>query len=408
MSVDATANKSLCFAEFIALMALMMSLVALAIDAILPALGLIETSFGVQSSQDIQLVVSLLLLGLAIGQLFFGPLSDSFGRKPIVFTGYMVFFAGTLTCVFSSSFEGLLIGRFAQGFGLAAPRVLTMAIIRDQYAGRSMAQIMSFIMMVFILVPMLAPILGQAILLFATWPMVFGVMLMVGMVSLLWFALRQPETLKPQFRRPFKARVLFDTFKEVCRNRVAIGYTLTAGMISGAFITYLASAQQLFQQAYGLGGYFAFYFAGLALVIGVSSFFNGRVVLQKGMQYMVFRACIGLFVSSSLFFLLALSQLGMPPLTWTSVFLVIAFGCIGVLFGNLNSLAMEPLGHLAGIGAAVVGSLSTLIAVLIAVSVAQFFNHTMLPLAAVFTLAAAGAGLMTCWIEKNRTLEVTP
>ena len=140
----------------------------------------------------------------------------------------------------------------------------------------------------------------------------------------------------------------------------------------------------------------------LAFAIGISSFLNGKVVLRKGMQYMVFRACLGLFISSLGFLMVALSQQGMPPLSWTTVYLLAAFGCIGVLFGNLNALAMEPLGHLAGIGAAVVGALSTLIAALIAITVAQFFNNTMLPLTTAFTLAAAGAGLVIYWVEKNR------
>jgi len=406
-SHNTSSVKSLPFAEFVALMALMMSLVALSIDAILPALGLIESALNVQSSQALQLVITSLILGLGIGQLLLGPLSDSFGRKPIVYIGFGIFFCGSLLCIFAPSFDVLLIGRFIQGLGLAAPRVLTTAIIRDKYAGTQMAQVMSFIFVVFIIVPMLAPLLGQFILLWARWPMVFGAMLVIGAISGGWFALRQPETLNPQYRQPFKLNVLVAAFKQVCQTRVAIGYTLTAGIVSGAFYTYLGSAQQLFQQAYGLGDSFALYFAALALAIGLSSLFNGKMVVIKGMQYMVWRALTVLAISSVLFMAIVLSGAGLPPLSWTTGYLIVAFCSIGILFGNLNALAMEPLGHLAGMGAAVVGSLSTLIAAGFAITVSVFFDHTMLPLTATFLIAACAAGLISYCVEKDRNVEET-
>ena len=399
--------KSLSFYEFVALMALMMSLVALSIDAILPALGLIAHDLDVISSQTLQLVITSLFVGLGIGQLLLGPLSDSFGRKPVIYLGYVIFFAGSLLCVYAPTFEILLIGRFIQGLGLAAPRVLTTAIIRDKYAGREMAQVMSFIFVVFIIVPMLAPLLGQFILLWAGWPMVFGAMLAIGIVALVWFAIRQPETLKPQYRQPLRLQNLWAALKQVCQNRVAIGYTLTAGIISGAFFTYLGSAQPLFQQAYNLGDSFALYFAGLALAIGLSSLFNGKMVVIKGMQYMVWRALAGLAISSAVFLIIVVQQQGMPPLMWTTVYLVLVFSCIGILFGNLNALAMEPLGHLAGMGAAVVGSLSTLISAGLAIALSRFFDHTMVPLTATFLGAALAGAIISSWVEKNRSVEVS-
>jgi len=405
--VNTSPVKSLSFYEFVALMALMMSLVALSIDAILPALGLIANDLEVISSQTLQLVITSLFVGLGIGQLLLGPLSDSFGRKPIIYLGYVIFFAGSFLCVFAPTFEILLAGRFIQGLGLAAPRVLTTAIIRDKYAGREMAQVMSFIFVVFIIVPMLAPLLGQFILLWAGWPMVFGAMLAIGIVALVWFAIRQPETLKPQYRQPLRPQNLWAALKQVCQNRVAIGYTLTAGIISGAFFTYLGSAQPLFQQAYNLGDSFALYFAGLALAIGLSSLFNGKMVVIKGMQYMVWRALTGLAISSAVFLIIVVQQQGMPPLMWTTIYLVLVFSCIGILFGNLNALAMEPLGHLAGMGAAVVGSLSTLISAGLAIALSRFFDHTMVPLTATFLGAALAGAIISYWVEKNRCAEVT-
>jgi len=385
--------------EFIALMALMMSLVALAIDAILPALGVIQTSLELSEHDDIQMIVSILLLGLGVGQLVFGPLSDSFGRKPLVYCGYGVFIIATIVCVMAQSYQWLLFGRFMQGVGLAAPRVLSMAIIRDKYAGPQMAQIMSFIMVFFILVPMLAPLLGQAVLWIAPWQAIFLIMLLIGLTSLTWFGLRQPETLKPQYRKKLSIKVFVETFIEVITTPISIGYTLSAGIVSGAFVAYLASAQPLFGQVYQLGDMFALYFAGLAFVFAISSYFNGRWVVIKGMSYLVLRAFLGLVLSSVVFLVLASIHDGLPPLSWVSAYFVIAFACMGIIFGNLNALAMEPLGHLAGMGAAVVGALSTLVAGLLALVIGSLYNGTVLPLVAGFAVTGTVAGLIALSLE---------
>lgn len=385
--------------EFIGLMALMMSLVALAIDAILPALGLIESALNVGADDNIQMTVSLLLLGLGIGQLVFGPLSDTYGRKPLVYAGYLVFIAATLLCINATSYHWLLIGRFLQGFGLAAPRVLSMAIVRDQYVGRQMAQIMSFVMVFFILVPMLAPLMGQAILWLAPWHAIFYAMLSIAIISLLWFALRQPETLNDEYRKPFKASVLRKTLIEIMTTPVSICYTVSAGILSGAFIAYLASAQPILGQLYQLEEQFALYFAGIALVYGLASFINGKLVMRKGMPYLVLRAFIVLFIVSVSFWGVAKQFDGVPPLNWLVAYFVIVFGCVGIIFGNLNALAMEPLGHLAGMGAAIVGALSTLIAALLALAIGSLYNDTVLPLVGAFTLTSAIAGFIAYCVE---------
>lgn len=394
-----TEKSSLGKVEFVGLMALMMSLVALAIDAILPALGLIETTLNLVANDDIQMTVSLLLLGLGVGQLIFGPLSDTFGRKPLVYTGYVVFIGATLICINATDFTWLLIGRFLQGLGLAAPRVLSIAIIRDQYVGPQMAQIMSFIMMLFILVPMLAPLLGQGILWFAPWQTIFYLMLLIGVVSLLWFALRQQETLKPQYRKPLSAKVFYATFKEVVTTPVSVFYTLSAGILSGAFIAYLASAQPLFGQVYALGDNFALCFAGIAFFYGLASYANGKLVVIKGMAYLVLRAFVVLFITSLSFWLFSLWHDGLPPLAWLIGYFLVVFGCVGIIFGNLNALAMEPLGHLAGMGAAIVGAISTLVASLLALVIGSLYNGTALPLVGAFAVTSGIAGLIAFSIE---------
>lgn len=386
-------------------MAFMMSLVALSIDAIMPAMTMIETSLQLTASQDIQLVISLVLLGQGFGQLLFGPLSDTFGRKPLIYAGYSVFLVSTVVCMYAQTYEALLIARFMQGFGLAAPRVLTMAIIRDKYAGPRMAQVMSFIMVFFILVPMIAPLMGQGILLVAEWHAIFGVMLTFGILSLIWFALRQPETLSPEHLKELKISVLWATCREVLTTPVAMAYTLAAGILSGAFISYLASAQQIFGNQYELGEYFAVYFAGMALVYGIASFFNGKFVVRKGMQYMVLRAFAVLVTASIVFMPIVISEDYMPPLTWTTAYFVVAFASVGILFGNLNSLAMEPLGHLAGFGAAVVGAVSTLTAVAIALFIGSLFDNTLLPLMLGFCGCSIAAAVVVFAIERFRTVE---
>lgn len=388
-------------------MAFMMSLVALSIDAIMPAMTMIESSLNLTPSQDIQLVISLVLLGQGIGQLVFGPLSDTFGRKPLIYAGYAVFLVATLVCMWAPTYESLLIARFIQGFGLAAPRVLTMAIIRDKYAGPLMAQVMSFIMVFFILVPMIAPLIGQGILLVADWHAIFAVMLVLGIISLIWFAIRQPETLADDNRKALKPSVLWNTCKEVFTTPVSMAYTLAAGILSGAFISYLASAQQVFGVTYELGEYFALYFSGLALIYGLASFFNGKLVVRKGMQFMVFRAFSVLVASSVIFMATVIWQDYAPPLSWVTFYFVVSFASVGVLFGNLNSLAMEPLGHLAGFGAAVVGAVSTLTAVSIALFIGSLFDGSIWPLTLGFCGCSIASAVVVFAIERFRTSEET-
>ena len=192
--------------EFVARVALMISLVALSIDAMLPALPAIGAELGVRQANDAQLVISALFLGLAIAQMVYGPLSDSFGRKPVIYAGFAIFIAGCLLSILASGLEVMLLGRFLQGIGAAGPRIVTMALVRDQYSGRAMARIMSLAMAVFIMVPVLAPAIGQAILLVAHWRAIFGMLLAVALIALVWFALRQPETLPPARRAPFSLR----------------------------------------------------------------------------------------------------------------------------------------------------------------------------------------------------------
>lgn len=388
--------------EFVALMALMTSLVALAIDAMLPALPLIGGDLAFPTANSTQWVVTMIMIGMAGGQLVYGPISDTTGRRPPVFAGLFVFAVGCLLSWFAQDFTTMMAGRFLQGFGVAGPRSVSIALIRDLYEGREMARVLSLIMSVFILVPIAAPLLGQAILLVASWRAIFGSFLALTVLVTVWFALRQPETLPPERRREFSLGQLRASFLLVLRERSAMGFTLTAGLSSGAFIGYLSSSQQIFQDQYGVGDRFALYFGILAAAIGVAARVNGRLVMRVGMFGLATWALRVLALTSSGFVLYAWSRAGHPEFAALMAYLVVAFFCIGILFGNMNSLAMESLGHVAGVGAAVVASVSLAVSVLLGGTIGQLFDGTVLPLVGGFAVLSALSLPLMRWSGARR------
>ena len=390
------------YGEFVALVALMTSMVALSIDAMLPALTTIGAELGARQANDAQLILSALFLGLALAQMIYGPLSDSVGRKPAIYLGFALFIAGCLLSALATSFNAMLVGRFLQGIGAAGPRIVTIAIVRDQYEGRAMARIMSSVMAVFILVPALAPGLGQIILLVASWRAIFGMFLGVAVIAVVWFALRQPESLLPARRASFSLRRIAGAVREVCAHRVALAYTIAAGLIFGALVGYLTSAAQIFQGQYGLGERFPLYFAVLALAIGLASYVNSRLVMRYGMTLLSGAAVTGLAGLSLGFFGIALAAAGDPPLWSLMAYLVPAFFCMGILFGNFNALAMEPLGHVAGVAASVIGSLTTFISLLLGTLIGRSYDGTVLPLVGGFAILGLAAAALMRWAERGR------
>jgi DHA1 family bicyclomycin/chloramphenicol resistance-like MFS transporter len=376
------------------MMAMLTSLVALSIDAVLPALPAIGGDLGVERANDNQLIISMLFLGFALGQMIYGPLSDSTGRKRAVYLGLALFIAGCVLAIAAWSFPAVLLGRFLQGVGVAGPRTITIALVRDQYAGRDMARVMSFVMAVFILVPMVAPTLGQVVLVLAGWRAIFGGYLGMAVIAGLWFALRQRETLPAEKRIPLSPGRLGLAVREVCRSRVALGYTLAAGLVFGSFLGYLNSAQQILQEQYALGAQFPAYFAVLAIALGGASISNSRLVMRHGMRPLVVRSLAMVVVASVTFLGVAWLDAGRPPLWGLMAYLILVFFGIGILFGNLNALAMEPLGHVAGTGAAVVGSFSTLISLGLGTMIGQSYNGTVLPLILGFAVLSMAGGLV--------------
>jgi len=343
----------------------------------------------------------VLFLGLAFGQLFFGPLSDSIGRKPAVYAGLAIYIAGSLLSVVAGSFSVMLGGRLLQGLGISAPRAVTLALVRDRYKGRLMARVMSFATTILILTPMVAPTLGQTILLVAGWRGIFGSFVLMAIFIGFWFALRMPETLPPEYRAPFSLRRMVDATREIARNRIALGYTVSAGLVSGAFLGYLNSAQQIFQEQYALGKLFPLVFGIISVSIGLASLLNARLVMRFGMRFLVWRSLYVIVGLSALAIGIAALLNGHPPLGLFVAYIMVTFFCVGILFGNQNALAMEPLGHLAGIGAAIVGSLSTLLSMPLGTMIGQSYNSTVIPLIAGMALLAGLSVLVVRWAESK-------
>ena len=389
------------FREFVALMAMMMSLTALSIDAMLPALSQIGADLGVVEPNDNQLIISILFLGLAIGQLFYGPLSDAIGRKKAVYIGLVFFSVGCLISIFSENLFIMLLGRALQGFGLSGTRTISVAIIRDRFKGDKMAQVMSFVMATFIIVPTIAPFMGQGILLIAHWSFIFWTILGLGLVLFIWFSTRQQETLKKENRINFERRKMLLAAKEIFTTRSVIGHTIAAGFISSAFVGFLNSSQQIFQVQYELGEKFPMFFAMIALSVGIASFINGKMVVKHGMRKMVKWASIGVSLFSFIFLAVIFGFIPSPSLVLFMLYLCATVFCTGILFGNLNSLAMEPLGHIAGMGAAIVGSISTFISVPFGMYIGLSYNGTVVPLVIGFAVFGTLAMLVVLFFAKT-------
>ena len=365
--------------EFIIVMASLMSLVALSIDALLPAISDISKSIHIVDPKNNQLFITMIFLGLGFGQLISGPLSDSFGRKPVIYVGFIVFAFASLICVFASSLEMMIVGRLLQGIGLSAPRTISIAMVRDRFSGNYMAKVMSFIVVIFILVPVIAPALGKLMLDSYGWRSIFYSQLVFGFFVMIWFWKRQPETLKSENKKKFKFSLFIDGAKEFLKHKNAIIFTLFSGFITGSFMVYLSASQIIFEQQYNLKEEFPFIFAGLAISIGLATFLNGNLVVRLGMFKLVSIFTV-VFTIVPFLYILLFSGESNPSIYILLLFFGVQFFSIGFLFGNTRALAMESIGHIAGVGAAINGFGSTIMAVPIATFIGSFISDRALPL----------------------------
>jgi DHA1 family bicyclomycin/chloramphenicol resistance-like MFS transporter len=374
-------------------MALMMSIVAISIDALLPALGLIGGEMRIVHENDVQLVIGFIFAGMAIGQLIAGPLSDALGRKPILFAGIALYLAGSVFCYFAQEFNLLLTGRFIQGLGVAAPYVTAVSVVRDKYSGRDMARIMSIVMMIFIIVPAIAPTLGQVVMHNAGWRAIFLLYIVYSITIGLWIAFRLEETLPREKRSRLEASAFIHGFKTVIGNKTTAIYMVCMGLLFGSFIGYLGASQQIFQVQFGVGEAFALYFGGLALVLGVASLANSKLVVKLGMR----RICLwamGTVVAISAVFLGLHYVVETVTLPMFLCYASVLFFMFGLMFGNINAIAMEPMGEVAGMASAIIGSVSSIMSIGLGTMIGQMYDNTLVPIAAGFTVLGCGAWVL--------------
>jgi DHA1 family bicyclomycin/chloramphenicol resistance-like MFS transporter len=324
------------------------------------------------------------------GPLLFGPISDSIGRKPVVYIGFGLFVLASILCVSSGSLGWMIFGRYLQGAALSAPRTVSIAMIRDKFSGDFMARIMSFVTAIFILIPVVAPALGKTILDAFGWQAIFHFQVLFGVGVAIWFWLRQPETLTVENRKTFRPIVLWSGFGEVLQYRTTVIFTLIWGMITGSFLVYLSTTQVIFEIQYGVEDLFPYLFAALAITIGGATLVNGSLVLKYGMLRLIATSLLG-FTLIALFYLLLYYGKENPPIAVLMAFLCLQFFAVGFLFGNLRAMAMQPLGHIAGLGAAITGFIATIISVVLSSWIGSFLEDTVIPLFTGFL----GCGLLS-------------
>ncbi len=375
-------------AEFIALIAALFAINALAIDIMLPTLGVIANDLGVAAGNERQYIISTYLLGFGAAQFLFGPLTDRYGRRIPLIIGLVVYFGAAMVAAFSNNFETLLALRLLQGMGAAVTRVAGQAAIRDRYESREMAEVMSLVFMVFLTVPVIAPAIGQTILIFLEWHAIFIGMGIGALLVTVWSVFRFDETLRPENMRLLTSESIFGGFMIVISNRMALFYALASTFIVSALLGFINSAQQIYVEIYDLGDWFPLAFAAVSLLMAVSSFLNSRAVRRFGQRRLSHGSVILFTLISAVW--LAISYIGNPPFwLFLSLFAAIMF-TFGWCSSNLNALSLEPLGSVAGTASSVYGSIQTVLSALLGMLVGQMFDGTQLPLAAGFT----GFGLL--------------
>jgi len=393
-------HRPMGFPEFVVIIASIMALNPLAMDMMLPALPNIASAFHLADANRPQMVLSTFIIGFGVGQFAMGPLSDRFGRRPMLLGGMVVYGIASLLAIAAPTFETLLLARALQGLGTSATRVIATSIVRDCYAGRRMASVMSLAMMVFIAVPVLAPSFGQVVLLLAQWRGIFIVLMLYGVVALIWTSLRMPETLPPARRRSLAVRDVYDAFRQTVTNGQTLGYALTAGGVVGSLFAFVFCAQQVFTDIYGLGHYFPIAFAACAIGTAIAGFINSRFVDRLGMRVISHGALLGYVAISGI--MLAAAKLQMLPLPLFMALSALMMFSFGLMISNFTALAMEPQGRIAGTASSLYGSITTLLGIGIGTKMGQDYDGTLLPFATGFFLCTLASLAVVLVVEKGR------
>ena len=393
-------HRPMGFPEFVVVIASIMALNPLAMDMMLPALPNIGSAFHIEVANRPQMVLSTFLLGFGVGQFVMGPLSDRFGRRPVLLGGMAVYCIASLLAIAAPSFETLLLARALQGLGTSATRVIAVSIVRDCYAGRKMASVMSLAMMVFITVPVIAPSFGQAVMLLTQWRGIFIVLMLYGVAALIWSALRMPETLPVSERKSIAIRDVLGAFRQTVTNRQTFGYALAAGGVMGSLFAFVFSSQQIFTEIYHLGHYFPLAFAAIAVGVAIAGFLNAKIVGRVGMRVMSHTALVIFVAVAGTMF--AATRLQMLPLPLFMVLAGLMMFAFGLMMANFTALAMEPQGHIAGTASSLYGSITTLLGIGIGATIGQDYDGTLVPFTTGFFLCTLSALAVVLVVEKGR------
>lgn len=393
-------HRPMKFLEFVLVIAGIMALNPLAMDIMLPSLPNIGASFGIIDANRLQTVLSTFLFGFGLGQFVIGPLSDRLGRRPVLLVGMAVYCAASLLAIVAPSFETLLLARALQGLGTSATRVIATSVVRDCYAGRRMASVMSLAMMIFIAVPVIAPSIGQLIMLMAEWHGVFVVLTVYGFLALIWCALRMPETLPPSERKSLAIRDVLDAYRQTVTNRQTLGYALASGAVQGTLFAFVFTAQQVFTEIYHLGHYFPLAFAAIAIGIAIAGFLNSRFVGRLGMRVISHGALVGYVVVAAV--MMAAARTGMLPLPLFVALSALMMFAFGLVFANFTALAMEPQGHIAGTASSLYGTITTLLGIGIGYMIGQDYDGTLLPFTTGFLICTLASLAIVAVVEKGR------
>lgn len=404
-SAAPVARPGIGFKEFVALMAALMAVTAFSIDAMLPVLPQIGQSLQLVSENDQQWVVTAFLLGFGAGQLVYGPLSDRFGRKPVLLAGLAIFVVFTVAAVFATSLEVMIAGRALAGAGAAATRVLVISIIRDCYSGRRMARVMSLTFIVFLAAPVIAPAIGEEIAVVAPWRWIFGALALFGMAAAAWAAWRLPETLNPDDRRELSPAGVIEALRIVLSERAALGYMLASTAVFGSLYGFINSAQQVFAESLQAPELFTTVFALVAGGMAASSFINSRIVERLGTRRVSHGALLGFIGFSSAHALVALS--GGEGLWTFAAFQTATMFCFGLVGVNFNSMAMEPLGRIAGTGSSVLGAVTVIGGAVIGLIMGQQYDGTVIPLTVGFAACGFASLAIVLVTEKGRLFRPT-
>ena len=388
------------FTEFVAIIAMIMALNAMAIDVMLPALPAIGDALNIIEENNRQLILTMYLAGFGGAQLFFGPLTDALGRRKVLIGGLTLYSLASVWAIFAADLDTLLVARVLQGVGCAGARVAALSVVRDCYTGRSMGKVMSLVMMVFMAVPVIAPSVGQVVLLMAGWHWIFAFLLFSGLAVLAWSMLRMPETLAPDRRRPIEFSAIANAYGTAVTTRVCVGYAVATAFVFAGLFAFLAMSQQIFVDIFGLGNLFPVVFASIAVAMAISSFTNAQLVEAMGLRRLSHAALLVYTVFGFLIF--AVSALGLESLASFFILTTIVMMCFGVVGANCNAMAMEPLGKIAGTAASVIGFITTLGGALMGHIMGQLFDGTTEPLGLAFAIYGLAAIACVLFAEKGR------